>query len=157
MEYWELNGLTKTLRFSQQKHLSRDVLRKWNSENMPQIYRGISMPMLCNFTEITLQHGCSPVNLLHIFRTPFLKNTYWGRFNPSYVWLVSFIQDVNGGFLKWKTEPSGPSVLIFNVRMLCNQPILKHLYLNHSMLIKGFRYLSEGFWTRTDFLREVRW
>ena len=24
---------------------------------------------------ITLQHGCSPVNFLHIFRTPFLKNT----------------------------------------------------------------------------------
>ena len=28
-----------------------------------------------NFIEITLQHGCSPVNLLHIFRTPFVKNT----------------------------------------------------------------------------------
>ena len=28
-----------------------------------------------NFVEITLRHGCSPVNLLHIFRTPFLKNT----------------------------------------------------------------------------------
>ena len=27
-----------------------------------------------NFIEITLQHGCSPVNLLHIFRTPFSKN-----------------------------------------------------------------------------------
>ena len=27
------------------------------------------------FTEITLQHACSPVNLLHIFRTPFLKNS----------------------------------------------------------------------------------
>ena len=27
-----------------------------------------------NFIEITLQHGCSPVNLLHIFRTPFVKN-----------------------------------------------------------------------------------
>ena len=25
--------------------------------------------------EITLRHGCSPVNLLHIFRTPFIKNT----------------------------------------------------------------------------------
>ena len=25
--------------------------------------------------KITLQYGCSPVNLLHIFRTPFLKNT----------------------------------------------------------------------------------
>ena len=30
-----------------------------------------------NFIEITLQHGCSPVNLLHIFRTPFSKNTSW--------------------------------------------------------------------------------
>ena len=29
----------------------------------------------CNFIEIALQHGCSPVDLLHIFRTPSLKNT----------------------------------------------------------------------------------
>ena len=28
-----------------------------------------------NFIEIALRHGCSPVNLLHIFRTSFLKNT----------------------------------------------------------------------------------
>ena len=27
-----------------------------------------------NFIEIALRHGYSPVNLLHIFRTPFLKN-----------------------------------------------------------------------------------
>ena len=27
------------------------------------------------FIEIALRHGCSPVNLPHIFRTPFLKNT----------------------------------------------------------------------------------
>ena len=25
--------------------------------------------------EITLWHGCSPVNLLHILKTPFLENT----------------------------------------------------------------------------------
>ena len=31
--------------------------------------------LLCNFIEITLCHRCSPVNLLHIFRTPFPKNT----------------------------------------------------------------------------------
>ena len=31
--------------------------------------------LLCNFIEITLRHGCSPVNLLHIFRRPFFKNT----------------------------------------------------------------------------------
>ena len=31
--------------------------------------------VLCNFIEIALRHGCSPVNLLHIFRTPLPKNT----------------------------------------------------------------------------------
>ena len=31
--------------------------------------------LLCNFIEITLRHGCSPVNLLHIFRTAFTKKT----------------------------------------------------------------------------------
>ena len=31
--------------------------------------------LFCNFIEITLWHRCSPVNLLHIFRTPFSKNT----------------------------------------------------------------------------------
>ena len=31
--------------------------------------------MLCNFIEITLSYGCSPVNLPHIFRSPFPKNT----------------------------------------------------------------------------------
>ena len=33
-----------------------------------------SIKLLCNFVEITLLHGCY-VNLLHIFRTLFLKNT----------------------------------------------------------------------------------
>ena len=27
-----------------------------------------------NFIEITFRHLCSPLDLLHIFRTPFLKN-----------------------------------------------------------------------------------
>ena len=35
----------------------------------------ISIKMQSSFIEITLQHGCSPVNLLHIFRRPFTKNT----------------------------------------------------------------------------------
>ena len=29
---------------------------------------------ISNFIEIALRHGCSPVNLLHIFRTPSFKN-----------------------------------------------------------------------------------
>ena len=35
----------------------------------------ISIKLLCNLIGIALRYGCSPVNLLHIFRTPFPKNT----------------------------------------------------------------------------------
>ena len=35
----------------------------------------ILIKLLCNFIEITFWDGCSPVNLLNTFRTPFLKNT----------------------------------------------------------------------------------
>ena len=42
-----------------QKQSSRSVLRK-------------------GFIVITLQHGCSPVNMLDIFRTPLLKGTSGG-------------------------------------------------------------------------------
>ena len=35
---------------------------------------GISIKLQSNFIEIALRHGCSPVNLLHIFRTAFTKN-----------------------------------------------------------------------------------
>ena len=38
----------------------------------------ISIKLLCKFVEIALQHGCSLVNLLHIFRTSFLKITSGG-------------------------------------------------------------------------------
>ena len=34
----------------------------------------ISIKLQSNFIEIALRHGCSPVNLLHIFRTTFPKN-----------------------------------------------------------------------------------
>ena len=35
----------------------------------------ISIMLQSNFIEIILRHGCSPVNLLYIFRAPFPKNT----------------------------------------------------------------------------------
>ena len=35
----------------------------------------ISIKLQSNFTEIALRHGYSPINLLHIFRTSFRKNT----------------------------------------------------------------------------------
>ena len=33
---------------------------------------------MCDFIEIAHPHGCSAVNLLHTFRTPFTKNTSGG-------------------------------------------------------------------------------
>ena len=36
----------------------------------------ISIKLLCNFIEITLQHGGSLVNFLHFLRTSFIKNTF---------------------------------------------------------------------------------
>ena len=38
-------------------------------------YTEAAVQMLCNFIEFALRHDCSPVNLLYILRTPFLKNT----------------------------------------------------------------------------------
>ena len=64
-----------------QKQPSRGVLRKRYFVNMQQIYRKTPMPkelainLQRNFFEITLRHGCSPANLLHIFRTPLPRNT----------------------------------------------------------------------------------
>ena len=55
-----------------QKQPSDNVLRKRRSENMQQICRRTAM-LKCDFIEITLQYGCSPVNLLRLFRTCFLR------------------------------------------------------------------------------------
>ena len=38
----------------------------------------ISIKLQSNFIEITPRHGCSLLNLLHIFRTAFLQNTCGG-------------------------------------------------------------------------------
>ena len=56
----------------------------------------ISIKLLCNFNEIAFRHGCSPVNLLHIFRKTFLKNT-------SGWLLLLFLRTLLGGYF-WKKE-----------------------------------------------------
>ena len=55
-----------------QKRSSRGVLKTCSKFTGEHPCRSV----LCNFIEITLGNGCSPVNLLHIFRTTFLKKTY---------------------------------------------------------------------------------
>ena len=53
-----------------QKQPPRGVPRKGCYESMQQVCRRAPMPI-----GVTLWHGCSPVDLLHIFRTLFTKNT----------------------------------------------------------------------------------
>ena len=58
-----------------------EVFRKRLSENMQQIYMRTPMPkcdLLCSFIETALWHGCFPVNLQQVFRTPFPQNTFGG-------------------------------------------------------------------------------
>ena len=64
----------------------KDVLEMCNKFTREHPYRsGISIKLLCNFTKIALRRGCSRVNLLHIFRTPFPKNASGGL--PLYYFL----------------------------------------------------------------------
>ena len=88
--HWWIKLLTN--KYFVQKQPCRGALKKRCFENMQQIYRITPMPKcdLCNFIEIALRHGCSPVNLLHIFRTPFPSNTSG--------WMLLY---VNCSFINW--------------------------------------------------------
>ena len=64
----------------------------------------VSIKQQCNVIEITLRHGCSPVNFLHIFKPPFLKNTSGGllpklRFNPMFLshmkYILSYLSSIS--------------------------------------------------------------
>ena len=73
-----------------EKQPSRGVAGKRCSENMPQIYRRASMPkgdfnkVASNFIKITLRYGCSAVDLLHVFGTPFPTYTFGCCFWASF-------------------------------------------------------------------------
>ena len=56
--------------------LRKDVLKicsKFTGEHPCR--SAISVKLQSNFIEIAFRHGYSPLNLLHIFRTPFPRNT----------------------------------------------------------------------------------
>ena len=69
---------------------------KFSGEKPRQSVISIKLP--CNFIEIALRHECSSVNLLHIFRTFFLKNPSGWRllmnqkcYKAMYLW-CTFIE-----------------------------------------------------------------
>ena len=54
----------------------KDVLKICNKFTEEHLRQNVtSIKLQSNFIEKTFQHGCSPVNMLHIFRTSFPKNT----------------------------------------------------------------------------------
>ena len=64
--------------------LGKGVLKIWSKFTREHPCRS-AISITCNFIEITLWHESSPVNLLHIFRTPFPMNTAgWLLLNPVY-------------------------------------------------------------------------
>ena len=54
----------------------------------------ISVEMFCKFFEIALRHGRSPINLPHIFRPPFYKNTSERLLLQSCYWAPKLCQAV---------------------------------------------------------------
>ena len=59
--------------------LEKSVLKKCSKFTGEHSSRSvISIKLLCNFIKTALRDGRSPVNLLHIFRTTFYKNTTGG-------------------------------------------------------------------------------
>ena len=126
---WSMNKECQIKANIHQKQRCRRVLKKSCSENMQQIYRRtpcrsvISTTLQSNFIEIALWYGCSPVNLLHIFRTCFPWNTSgWllliqvcflrhvtrrrGEIHPG----VNFFWDTSTFHLGLKTEKFHPGV-----------------------------------------------
>ena len=68
-----------------------EICSKFTGEHPCQ--SAISIKLQNNFIEIALWHGCSLVNLLHIFRTSFLKNTSgWLLLDNLYVSLIKISQ-----------------------------------------------------------------
>ena len=80
-----------------QKQPTRGVPRKRWSENVQEIDRKTPISK-CDFNKVALQHGCSPVNLLHIFGTPFPRNTSG--------WLLLDIPDDDVRVTLSPTEPT---------------------------------------------------
>ena len=67
--------------------------------------------------EITLSHGCSPVNLLHIFRTPFRRNTYRGL--PLLIGTILSIKYIINSMVKTakKNKPGIRSLIITHIKL----------------------------------------
>ena len=99
MECLMLTNVQNTCRSSRPEvFLRKGVLKICSRFAGEHICRSaILIKLQSNFIETTLRKGCCPVNLLHIFKTPFLKNTS--------EWLLLYLETVLNHFRnKWRFE-----------------------------------------------------
>ena len=74
-----------------EKQSTKGGIMKRYSKNMQQIYGEqrctsvISIRLQSHFIEITFSYGCSPVSLLHICRTSFLQEHFWGTASKYFI------------------------------------------------------------------------
>ena len=97
--------------------LYKNVLKKCSKFTGEHPFRSVILiKFQSSFIEITLQHGCSPVNALHIFRTPFPYNTS-GRL------LVSGSNSLSASILKKCTVVSSlPISYLVNLPFNASKP-----------------------------------
>ena len=82
--------------------IRKDVLKissKFTGEHPCQSV--ISIKLHCNFIEITLRDGCSPVNLLRIFKTPFPKKNSCGLLLKKTLEDVTVMDCYRASFPHW--------------------------------------------------------
>ena len=102
--------------------------------------------LFCNFNETKLRHGCSPVNLLHIFRTLLPKITSGGLFLQNQCKSNAMIIEINSNHenIKVGLSPSKKKIVLF---WLIESPLKwwKMFFKNGLFVLTIFKFLSRFF------------
>ena len=125
----------------------------WFPQDLPQMRssrpgmflgRGV---LSCNFIEITLRYGCSPVNLVHNFKTPFPKNT------PG-LWLFICCKT------KLKTKYIFFEKIFYKIYIICRKNVFiwkkKVLYWKFSFYWKKLFYWEKYKWKCKKYISYFR-
>ena len=111
--------------------LEKGVLKKCSKFTGEHPCRSaISIKLQSSFIEITLRHGCSPVNLLHVFRATFLKNTSgWlllAKWKPKKVEdIIAIYERVNAVFWRDLSLDSGQNPCLVPTRTFWQKFIIQ--------------------------------